>query len=90
MAARNSKKWDGKTMAMFLSPCKQSYFGGNMITFVKEKMYGEQCYGGIETTHCSHSAVWYELFDGWQIIARLCEGCKDEVETYVLNQSVSN
>lgn len=58
------------------------------ITFVKEKMYDETCAGGVETRHCSQPAIWYELFDGWQILARLCNGCKHEVETYVLNQAL--
>ena len=69
---------------------KEDNMPDKKITFeklTKKEIYGECCEGGIETKHHSLIPVsWLEIFDGWQIVARLCDVCKIEVETYVNNQ----
>ena len=62
-----------------------------MITFDKAKpneLKDEVCMNGIETRRCHQQAVWFELENGWWVIAVLCDKCKNEVESYVLNQAI--
>lgn len=62
-----------------------------MIVFDRAKpneLKDEVCMGGIETRYCHQSAVWFQLLDNWQVLSVLCDSCKIEVESYVLNQAV--
>jgi len=62
-----------------------------MITFDRAKpneLKDEVCLGGIETNGCRQQAVWYQLWNGWQVLSVLCDKCKTEVESYILNQAI--